>query len=98
MKLNGKSVDLVQLGAEMRLAGVLTGYLGVTDDVLHTYDENGAPIPLAETATPVVKAHTDNPPPPSPTARQRLLKALAGATTIAALKSALVDYFTSEGG
>lgn len=46
----------------------------------------------------VLAAHNPTPPQPPVTARQRLLEALAGANSIAALKTALTDYFTSEGG
>jgi hypothetical protein len=40
---DGKSINLVQLQAELAAVGVSVGALGASDDLVYTYDGSGAP-------------------------------------------------------
>ncbi len=66
MRLNGKAVELRLLQQELTDAGVrVPRGLGIDDDDLHTYDEEGAAAALPAEAAAVVTAHT---PPAAPDA------------------------------
>lgn len=57
MILSGKVVNLPKLEQELTVANIVHQGLGVTDDDLHTYDENGVPAELPPEAQAVVDAH-----------------------------------------
>jgi len=47
-KTSGKPINLHQLEAEIRTAGVTVDGLGMVEGVVHTYDQDGQPADFAE--------------------------------------------------
>jgi hypothetical protein len=79
MNLHGKTVDLIQLQAELASAGIDVPALGTTGDEIHTYDEDGVPIDLPAEAEAVIAAHEADAPSPPLTLDERIARAVAQA-------------------
>ena len=71
MRLDGRTVNLPALQAELRAAGVAVPALGTNGDELHTYSPAGEIIDLPPEAEAVVAAHL-----PAPSPREAALAAL----------------------
>lgn len=72
--LVNKNINLSQLENELKAAGIAVDGLGTYDNkdgkAIHTYDAEGIPVDLPETAQAVIDNHVPNPQPP--TAEERL--------------------------
>lgn len=55
--------NLCELHVELKAAGIDVPALGLTGDVVHTYDAEGVAIDLPKAAAKVVKAHRPQPTP-----------------------------------
>jgi hypothetical protein len=78
------SVNLAQLHRELAAAGIDVPALGVTDGIVHSYDDQGQQALLPNAALVIVAAHT-----PETTAHERdlaLLRASADPTIQALLR------------
>lgn len=56
--VTGKDIDLNDLEKKLDAASVFHRGLGISHDILHTYEDNGDIAPLAEAAKPIVAAYT----------------------------------------
>lgn len=80
MRLNGTTVHLPQLTAELAAAGIVVRALGTTGTLLDdpggnrviTYDDQGEIIDLPPAAAAVIAAHQPQLPPDPPSVEQRL--------------------------
>jgi len=76
MKLNGKTVNMVQLADELRTAGIDVPSLGAAGDDIHTYDAGGVIVDLPPESAAVIAVH--EPAHPVPTRNAILLSLLDG--------------------